>query len=187
MNRLKFSKKWRLAALGLPFAVWAADEGPVTFDSRVMAGESMVLTGSVVTLGSGMALPPGAGLVVRASDSVVFLPGIDFAGGTLDLHVGPEPLAKPTALAVPVEAFAASVRRTSDGFVIRYELPEAGRLNLRVLDAQGKTVFRTSLHTHSAGRYEKVLSFTPNYSGLYLVRTEFAGEVVLQRVFFGQR
>ena len=187
MNRFNFSKRWGLAVMGLPFAVWAGGEGPVTFNSRVEAGQRIVVTGSVVTLGEGTVLAPGAELVVRASEGVIFTPGINLAAGTLDMHVGTAPLAKPTSLASPIEAFAASVRRTPEGFALRYALPVAGRLNLRVLDAQGKTVFKTSLRAQAAGRHENALTFAPKYSGLYLVRAEFAGDVAVQRVFFGKR
>lgn len=186
MNRFALSRMWWLA-LGAPLAAWALGERPVTFDAPLRAGEKLVLTGSVVTLGQGVVLAPGATLSVRAADSVVFSPGIDFAGGVLDMHVGPEASAKPTALVKPVEAFTVSVGHASTGIVVRYAVPKEGQLTLRVLDLQGKTMFKTSWRARSAGRQEKVVAFVPRYGGLYLVRAEFAGETVQQRAFLGSR
>lgn len=186
MKRFNLSG-WGAAALALPFAAWAAN-GPVVFDGRVAPGERVVVEGSLVTLGASVSLSPGSVLVVRASEGVVYSPGADFSNGTLDAHVGStEGLSKPAGVAPAVEAFSASLRQVPGGFALRYALPKAGRAQVRLLDMQGKTLFKATLGARSAGRHEERLNLGARHRGLYLLRAEFEGRSIQQKVFLSGR
>jgi hypothetical protein len=182
-----YSFRWGGAALAGLLALAAsaaAGDGPVTFNSPVAPGEKVELSGSVVTLGPEVVLGAGSELVVRASEAVVFSPGVDLSAGRFDSRVGDAALDKRIASA---SSFVARIRPQGGSYFLRYDLPKAGTLRIRLSDLRGKTAFSRVLHSRSAGRHEEAFGFTPRESGMYFLRAEFGNSVAVQRIYFGKR
>jgi hypothetical protein len=140
---------------------------------------------SVIVAAGPFDLPVGgrqrvAYAVVGGSDENSFLVNCDSAQSWYDGHVGIAE--RPTALLPPGAAFQVAPNPLSRAATIRYAMPAAGLLSIRVFDINGREV--TTLINQPVAAGSGTLTWTPRNiaNGLYFIRCQMLDRKLVQKV-----
>ncbi len=70
--------------------------------------------------------------------------------------------------------------------LIRFTLPEAGRVSLKVFDMLGREVAMLVNEDHPAGSHQVLFDASALPSGVYFYRLEFAGSAKIQKMILAR-
>lgn len=131
--------------------------------------------------------PADRELRIWALERIEFRPGFGANDARISFHVGPAPSAKAPEARPAALAFSAEASASSGNLSLRYALPRAERLSVRIVTPSGRTVFARELGARDAGRHDESLSLPALKRSMYVVRVTSGKNVASRRMMLGAR